>query len=373
MRPTSSRTRILFLIDFAVSTGGAERFAVGLASHLPRDRFEAWMCATRSTEPVAARTLADAGVRQLTLGRTAKWDVHRLARLARVLRAHRFDILHTHKFGSNLWGTLIGSACRLPVIVAHEHSWAYEGNPPRAWIDGNVIGRLATRFVAVSRADAVRMVSYEGVDPAKVVVIPNGYIPSPHVTDTDVRAELGLAAGDLLIAIAAVLRPEKRIDLLLEAHARLRGALPNAHLVIAGGGECRADLERRARELGLEAAVHFLGARTDVDSVLRAADVGVLSSDREGSPLLMFECMANVTPLVATAVGGIPDVVEHDRTGVLVPRRDPVALADALIGLLADPARRTAMAAAAHERLGSYTIDAITDRFADLYDTLVPR
>lgn len=370
MRPSRARTRILFMIDYASSTGGAERFAVGLATHLPQDRFEPWVCATRSSDLVASRTLADAGVRHVTLGRRAKWDVHRLGGLVHVLRSQRFDILHTHKFGSNLWGTAIGSVCRIPAIVAHEHSWSYEGNAPRAWLDGNVIGRLATRFVAVSTADGERMVSREGVRPEKVVVIANGYIPSPATSDTDLRTELALDDDVLLIGIAAALRPEKRVDLLLEALARVRSELSQAHLVIAGDGDCRPSLERHARDLGLGEAVHFLGARSDVDSVLRAADVGALSSDREGSPLLVFECMANDTPLVATSVGGVPDVIEHERTGLLVPRRDPAALARGLISLLADPARRAAMAAAGRDVLRLYTIDAVAARFASLYDSL---
>ncbi|MGH2876936.1 MAG: glycosyltransferase [Solirubrobacteraceae bacterium] len=371
MHRSGPRTRVLYLIDFAVGTGGAERFAVGLATHLPQDRYEPWVCSTRGSDTIATKALADAGVRHVTLGRRAKWDVHRLGRLAGILRSQRFDILHTHKFGSNLWGSLIGSACRIPVIVAHEHSWSYEGNAPRAWVDGRVIGRLATRIAAVSQADRDRMVKREGIRADKIVVIGNGYVPSPHSSDGDIRAELVLDRDAPMIAIAAVLRPEKRIDLLLEAFSQVRSQVPDAQLVIAGDGECRPALERQANDLGLLRAVHFLGARSDVDSVLRTADVCALSSDREGSPLLVFECMANRTPIVATAVGGVPDVIEDGRTGILVPRRDPDAMARGLIALLTDPGRRAAIAAAAHEALPGYTIDAVAGRFAALYDTLV--
>jgi glycosyltransferase involved in cell wall biosynthesis len=359
------------MIDFAATTGGAERFAVGLAAHLPPSRFETWVCATRSSDPLAARMLDDAGVRHLTLGRTAKWDVHRLGGVAAVLRRHRFDVLHTHKFGSNLWGAVIGTACRVPVIVAHEHSWSYEGNPSRAWLDGQVIGRAATRFIAVSSADGRRMVSREGVDPAKVLVIPTAYIPSPASAGTDLRTELGLDDSVPLIAIAAVLRPEKRLDLLLEAHARVTASLPGARLAIAGDGPCRTGLERRAGELGIGDSVHFLGRRADVDGVLGAADVAALSSDREGLPLLVFECMANGLPIVATAVGGIPDVVQDGQTGILVPRRDPEALAGGLLELLGNPVRRQAMATQARAALHGYTIEAVAGRFGALYESLV--
>jgi glycosyltransferase involved in cell wall biosynthesis len=364
------RTRVLFLIDYASSTGGAERFAVALATHLPQARFEPWLCATRAWDEVSARALAEGGVRSVVLGRSARWDVHRLARLPLLLRRERFDVLHAHKFGSNLWGTAIGTACRVPAIVAHEHSWSYEGEPMRVWLDRNVISRFADRFVAVSSADGRRMVEVEKIDPRKVVVIPNGYIPSPVTSDTDLRAELGLDADAAVIGIAAMLRPEKRIDLLLHAFVEVRAAVPAAHLVIAGDGECRPDLEAQARELGVLEAVHFLGARSDVDTVLRAADVSALSSDREGSPLLVFECMANDAPLVATTVGGIPDVVQNTVTGLLVPRRDPAAMARGLIELLTHPERRAAMAAAARRALQGYTIDAVAARFASLYDSL---
>lgn len=359
------------MIDYAVSTGGAERFAVGLATHLPQDRFEPWVCATRSSDQGATEALADAGVRHLTLGRVAKWDVHRFGRLIRLVRSQDFHILHSHMFGSNLWGSTIGSACGIPVIIAQEHSWSFEGNPLRAWVDGHVIGRLANRFVAVSQADAERMVTREGVAAEKVVVIPNGYIPSPTASETDVRAELGLGRDVPVIAIAAVLRPEKRLDLLLEALVQVRRAVPAVRLLIAGDGPCRGALEQQARRLGLDDCVRFLGHRSDVDSVLRAADAGALPSDREGSPLLMFECMANDTPLVATAVGGVPDVIENGRTGVLVPRRDPDALAHALIGILTDPERARALAAAARDRLDRFTIEATAAHFAELYDALL--
>lgn len=366
------RLRILFLIDHCVSTGGAERFAVALATHLPQDRFEPWMCATRISDEAATRALAAAGVRHLTLGRRARWDVHRLRGVVGLMRAQRFDIVHSHMFGSNVWGALLGTACRIPAIVAHEHGWSFESRP-RAWIDAHVIGRLASRFVAVSRADGDRMVSVEGIRPEKVVVIPNAYIPSAAGSTTDIRAELGLGPETPVIGVAAILRPEKRLDLLLQAHAGVLAALPQAQLVIAGHGPCRDALVQQARSLGIDGSVRFLGSRGDVDGILRGADVAALSSDREGSPLLMFECMANGTPLVATAVGGIPEVIEHERTGILVPRRDPQALTAALVRLLTDPPLRAEIAEAARRRLPAFSIESTVARFVELYESLVPR
>jgi hypothetical protein len=171
------RLRVLSLIGFLSDHGGAERFALALATHLPRDRFEPWMCFARGAEPGTLKALRDAHVPYLGLGRRAKLDVHRFGGLARLLRSQRFDVLHAHMFGSNLWGTLVGRACGVPVVIAHEHTWSYTGNPIRAWLDGRVIGPLATRFIAVSEADAERMVSYERVPADKVLVMPTAYIP----------------------------------------------------------------------------------------------------------------------------------------------------------------------------------------------------
>jgi glycosyltransferase involved in cell wall biosynthesis len=365
------RLRVLTLLDAATGVGGAERFAIGLASHLPRDRFEPWICSTRRIDAPTAGALDELGIPHFNLGRKAKWDVHRIGGLARLLRRERFDILHAHKFGSNLWGTLIGRVCHVPIVVAHEHTWSYESDPLRAWLDGRVIGRLATRFIAVSTADRERMVELEHVPREKIVVIPaNVYIPSLGSGNGDLRSELGLAPGTPIVAVAAVLRPQKALSVLLEAHALLLRRAPTAHLVIAGGGPCKHELEQLAAELSLDDRLHFLGRRDDVDSILRAADVGALSSDFEGTPLFVTECMASNTPLVATAVGGVPDLIEHGRTGLLVPPRDPIALADGLARLLADPAERERLASEAARRLSEFTIDAITARVCELYDEL---
>lgn len=365
------RLRVLFLIDQLVDHGGAERFALGLATHLPQDRFEMWMCSTRKAEPSTLEALRVAGVEHVNLGRRNKHDLYRFGPLISLLRRQRFDVLHAHMFGSNLCGSLIGRACRVPVIVAHEQTWSYEGEPLRRWLDGHVIGRLATRFVAVSTLDAERMVSIEHVPPEKVVMIPNAYVPRKGSPDTDVRSELGIDTETPLLAVISVLRPQKALTVLLDAYAKVLEAVPDTRLVIAGEGECRGELEQHADKLGVADGVSFLGRRNDVDAILRAADLAVMSSDYEGTPLVAYECIANRTPLVATRVGGLPDIIDDGRTGRLVPPRDPIALAGAIVELLKDPARRDQIADAAAEKLHSLTIDAAAHRFATLYETLV--
>ncbi|HWE32971.1 MAG TPA: glycosyltransferase [Solirubrobacteraceae bacterium] len=364
------RLRVLYLLDRLVTTGGAERFAFALATHLPRDRFELWVCYTRVADEEPLQVLRSAGIPAIGLGRRAKWDVHRFGGLLRLLREQHFDLLHTHKFGSNVWGTLLGRIARVPSVIAHEHTWSYQGAPLRVFLDGQVVGRLADRFIAVSPADAERMVQVEHVPANKVMVIPTAYIPRAKRPATDVRRELGLPPEAPVIVTASLLRPQKATEVLLAAHAEVLRQIPDAQLVIAGDGPQREFLEDRARALELDGHVHFLGLRDDVDAIIASADVGALSSDYEGMPLFLLECMANRTPLVATAVGGIPSVIEDGTSGVLVPPRDPSALAAGLCEVLVDPERRRRIADAALERVAPFRIEAVTEQFVDLYQQL---
>jgi glycosyltransferase involved in cell wall biosynthesis len=365
------RLRVLSVLDSPTDQGGAERFALGLASHLPRDRFEPWVCSTRFATPEALETLADAGVTHISLRRTGKLDVHRLGGLAMLMKMGRFDVVHAHMFGSNVWGTVLGKLAGVPVIIAHEHNWSYSGELMRRIIDRHVIARYATRFVAVSESNRTRMIELEGIRAEKVLVLPTAYIPHRETDPTDIRAELGLSPDAQIIGVAAALRVEKALEVLISAMPQLVARFPDAHLVIAGDGPQREMLEDRAASTGTAAHVHFLGERRDVTAILRNVDVGALSSDWEGMPLFVLECMATETPVVATDVGGLPEMISHDHTGLLVPPRNPAALADAIGALLADPERARRLAAAAAGRMQDFTIDAVSQRFAALYEQLV--
>jgi glycosyltransferase involved in cell wall biosynthesis len=371
MTGSPRRLRVLAVLDSPTDQGGAERFALGLVSRLPRDRFEPWVCSTRFATAEASEELADAGVTHISLRRRGKLDMHRLSGLAMLLKRGRFDVVHAHMFGSNVWGTVLGRLSGVPVVIAHEHNWSYTGELVRRTIDRHVIARYANCYVAVSESNRRRMIELEGIPAEKVLVLPTAYIPHRVSEPTDIRTELGLPADTRLIGVAATLRTEKALEVMISSHAEVVARFPNAHLVIAGDGPRREPLERQVRLRGLGANVHFLGARRDVTSILQTVDIGALSSDWEGMPLFVLECMATGTPVVATNVGGLPEVVIQDRTGLLVPPRDPGALASAICDLLADPERARRLAAAAAERMDEFTIDTVTARFAELYEQLL--
>jgi glycosyltransferase involved in cell wall biosynthesis len=366
-----SRTKVLMMVD-TLYAGGAERFMVGLATHLPKDRYDVTVCATRSHEGPLTSEVVDAGLRYVTLGRSGRYDVAPFGRLVSLLREERFDVLHAHKFGSNLWATIFGRLTRTPVVVAHEQTWSYEGNPVRKLLDGWVIGRFSDAHVAVSTRDRERMIELEHVPAAKTRFIPNAYIPSAgEAPDGDLRAELGIGPDVPVVGTLAVLRPQKAIDVLIDAFAIVAERIPEAQLVIGGYGPMLEAWQAHASERGLNGRVHWLGMRSDQQVVISGFDVATMSSDFEGTPLFAFECLAAGAPMVATDVGGLRDIYDDDSSGLLVPPRDPGAMADAIESLLRDDERRRAMSAAARERLADFTIERAVERVEALYDELL--
>jgi glycosyltransferase involved in cell wall biosynthesis len=367
----SSPTKVLMLVD-SLYAGGAERFLVGLATNLPRDRYEVTVCATRRHAGPLADELVAAGIRYETLGRSGRFDVLPFRRLAQLLREERYDILHAHKFGSNLWGSVFGRLTRTPVVVAHEQTWSYEGQPLRRFLDGWVIGRLADAMVAVSTRDQERMTAVEGVPAAKTRYIPNAFMPPVGDAPTgDLRVELGIDPDVPVAGLLAVHRPQKALDVLIDAYAIVAERLPEARFVIGGYGPMTEQWQEHARARGLDGRLHWIGMRSDGPVVLAGLDVATMSSDFEGTPLFAFECMAARTPVVATDVGGFRDIFESGVSAMLVPPRDPAALAEALEPLLRSPERRAAVAEAAHARLEDFTMERAVERVSGLYEELL--
>ena len=314
---STRRLRVLVLVDGLGLTGGGERLARNLAVQLDPERFERALCVTRWSNEVAAEPgareaidgLRDAGIELLGLPRSSGFDLAAWRPLVRRLRAGQIDVLHAHKIGSNIWGAIWSIVARPPVFIAHEHTWSFEGNPARKLLDRELIARRADAFVCVSEEDRRRMIEIERIDPGKVIHLPNGIPALPEPQGPGIREELSIPADAPVIGAVSVLRDQKAVDVLLRASAEVRERIPDIQVVIAGDGPLRAELERLRAELGLEATVHFLGSRSDVPELLAAFDVAALSSDYEGSPLVVMEYMAAGLPIVATGVGGVPDLI----------------------------------------------------------------
>jgi len=365
------KLRVVTLVDRPTVTGGAERLAVQVATRLDPSRFESTLCASRRTdEPLLEAELAAAGVDVLALERGSKLDLRAWGPLVRRLR-DGVDVVHAHMFGSNVWGTVLGRLTHVPVVVAHEHTWSFQGQPVRRFLDRELVGRFADAFVAVAAEDRRKMIEVEGIDADKIRLVPNG-IPDPAAGDgAAVRRELGIEPDAPVIGIVCELRAQKALEVLFEAAVRVRAEFPALKVLVAGDGPVREHVEAERRRLGLEETVLLLGIRRDVPDLLDAIDVAVLSSDYEGSPLSIMEYMAAGKPIVSTRVGGIPELVEDGREALLVDARDPEAFAAAVTRILRDPAEAKRLGDAARERQRrELSLDAMVRRIEGLYEEL---
>jgi glycosyltransferase involved in cell wall biosynthesis len=284
-----------------------------------------------------------------TLGRAISPldDVRALASLIAIVRSFKPDIVHTHLAKAGALGRVaarLGGA-RFVVHTYHGSIFrGYFGQRESAVYLGieRALARITTRIVAITssqKADLARL----GIAPArKIVEIPLGLdldqfreLPSRE----DAIAALGLPPDGRYVTIVARLVPIKDVPTFVRALARAAEVLPDVRGLVVGDGPERRAVERVAADLGLGEKCRFLGWRADLPNVYAASDVVALSSLNEGSPVSVIEAMAAARAVVATAVGGVPDVVRDD-TGLLVGSGDPRALADAIVSLLADPERR---------------------------------
>ncbi len=373
-------TRVAFLLDAIPVSGGAERLVFQTLLAIDRARVECTLIITRWDQEVAAsgpgahilQELETAGVRVIGIRRTSRLSPRTWWAIVRTLRTHRIEVIHSHMFGSNLHAVVTGRIAGVPVI-AHEHGLRSSLSVKRRLADRHLIGRLATVVLCVSEADRNRLVRTEGLPEGKVRFIPLG-IPaqgSPPIAPADARRELGLDAAGIVVVATAMLRPEKRLDLLLAAVASLGSATADVALVIVGDGAERGALEAQAARLSLGRRVRFLGKRTDVARVLAAADIGVLCSDREGTPLAVLEYMQAGLAIVATAVGGIPAAVRHEQEGLLVPPGSAEAVAQGITRLCDDAQLRRSLGEAARERCRrKFDIGHFADTLEGLYRSI---
>ena len=370
------RVRVLTLSrDVGAWFGGAERLALEFVRRLDPERFKRYLCISHARPPeVYAENERDlgeleaSGVHVLRLERRSLSSNISWTRLYELLIHESIDVLHAHMPRASVPGTLLGRLARVPVIISQEHGWAFEGKPVRQFLDRNVVARGSDVLLAVSEWDQRRMIEVERIPANRIRVLPNGIARAPE-KGSDVRGELGARPGMRLIGAVGRLYPEKGYDELIRAIALLKQDAPLPfRCVILGHGPEEHSLSALIDELDLEREVQLVGYRADIPDVIRALDVAVLSSRNEGSPLAVMEYMAGAAPIVATAVGGVPELIEDGVHGLLVPPRDPGALAAALRRLLDDQTLALRLGSAARERqLANYDLDVVVRRLESMY------
>jgi len=353
------------------TVGGLERVVQALAMGLHRRRHQVAVAAvvnqcTRSVPFI--EPLVEAGVRVEALDLPGRAYVAERRAIRRLCEDFRPDVLHTHGYRPDVLHAGLARALRLPIVTTMHGSSRMGGlSRVHEWLQR----LLLWRFDAVVSVSKPLLGSLEAWVPrGRLHLIPNAGTADPPTLDrTAARRALGLPDDGPCVAWVGRLIAAKGPDVFLEAVARLQ--IPGLRAVIVGDGRERAALEARSRTLGLQDRVRFLGHRLDVARSFRAFDVFALTSRTEGTPLVLFEAMGAGVPIVATAVGGVPDVLsEHD--ALLVPIEDPDRMAQAVATCLTDHGAAQWRARRARERLHrEFGTDPWLDRHEALYRRLV--
>jgi glycosyltransferase involved in cell wall biosynthesis len=350
---------VLLLTSFDV--GGTERQMVELAKRLDPARFKPYLACFHKRGRLLDEVPDRIPVRAFPVkGFANPAAVGQLVAFATWCRSVGANIVHTCDLYANIFGLPGATLAGVSVRIANRRE-ILTGDKTRAQLTGQRLAYRAAHVVVANSSAACDQLALEGVDRGKLRVIANGldagrFVPAPP------------RPAIRRLAMVANLRAEKGHDTLLAAVPRILARHPGASVTLVGDGPRREALETLARALGVSAAVHFLGECRDVAPVLAGHDLFVLPSRSEAFPNALIEAMATALPVVATSVGGIPEVVRSGENGLLVPPDDAPALADAIVALMDDPARAAALGRAARADVERhYTIDRMVEQFEQLY------
>lgn len=312
------------------------------------------------------------GVRFAVLRQKFAFDPMVIGDAYRLARANGIQILESHGYKSHVVCLALKKLLGIPWI-AYEHGWTSENLKVGLYnlLDRKIV-RFADRIVPVS-LDLGAKLGLGKRDQQKLVCIPNAVTPPPRPgAECGFRERLGVRKGDFLVGVVGRLSPEKGHRQFIEAFKIVSSAHGNVKAVFVGDGQEREAIVEAIRQHGLEGSIILAGYQEEVSPYYRACDVIVLPSLREGMPMAALEAMSFAKPVVATNVGGIPEVVLDGQTGLLVEPANPSALAGAISGLLKDPARMKKLGCAGQKRAeAEFGPQTRTSRIMELYGGLV--
>ena len=351
----------------SLSPGGTERLVIEICKRLS-DRVDSMVCCLDRRGEWAAE-LEGAGIPVVALGREPGFQPALGMRIARLIKEHHIDVVHCHHYSPYVYGLMAAMIANVELVFT-EHGRLSDGEPSRKRrLVNPLFSLLPGRVCSVSGDLKQHMVS-EGFPTRRVQVVYNGIEPGHRPTSVErgaAREMLGVPQDAFVIGTVGRLDAVKNLRLFLDAHRLLKQRHPSALAIIVGDGPERAALESAAAELGVTSSVGFAGYRQDVRALMPAFDVYVNCSTYEGVSLTILEAMAAALPGVATPVGGNPEVVIDQETGLL-PAARAQSIADALYALANDPRRRSRMGDAGRWRvIRHFSIARMVDDYATAY------
>lgn len=378
---TAKKLKVIQVIA-RLNVGGPAIHTVLLAQRLDPERFETKL--VTGLEGPAEGSMRDWAVSQGVtpvvipeLGREIQplADQKVLLKLFRLFRREKPDVVHTHTAKAGFVGRLAARLAGVPVVVHTFHGHVFHGyfspRKTRLFIGiEQVMARLSDRIITISPLQRQEIIQFGIASPEKIVIIPLGF-DLEEFFECDrlrgrLRRELGLGEEVKLVGIVARLTGIKNHQLFLEAAAQVRRRDPGVHFVVVGDGELRLELEQQAAGLGLAGAAHFIGWRADLPAVYADLDLVALTSHNEGTPTTLIEAQASARPVVATAVGGVADIVGDGRTGYLVPPGNAALFAETVLQALQDKTGTMGQAGREAMRAG-FTTQRLIDDMEKLY------
>ncbi len=357
-RPVGNSRPVLWVSDklgYGDTLHGGGRYYLTVVPALRASAVEIIPAVLRSTNGLASQFTSQGIV--LRQFRRGQWDPRTLWSLIRCIRQEGVGVLHLHGYGASTFGRLAGWLTRTPVIV-HQHDLSARA-PWYGRLLDRLLSPLTTRVIAVSEPVKRFCVTERALPAERITVLPNGIPPLDPPTSHEMerwRAELDLSPQAKLVGSVTRFYPIKGVRYLIEAMPKVRQAVPEAYFVLWGDGPDREALEVLARKLGVADRIRFAGYQPDASRRLALVDCAVLSSLSEGFPFVLLEAMALGRPVVATRVGGIPEIVGEDEA-LLVEPANADALADAVVRVLREPTLAARLAQAAMQASRRYTMD----------------
>jgi glycosyltransferase involved in cell wall biosynthesis len=370
--PDHSPTRIAFCIT-DLDAGGAERALVQIVTRLDRARFEPFVFCI-SGEGELARPLREAGIAVVCLGAKKRNGLSVVWRLSRLLAKLRPTILQTFLFHANIAGRLAGKAARVPLIVSGIRVAEKRGSL-RLWVD-RATDRMVSRHLCVSQDVAAFSAARGGLPIRKIQVIPNGVDASVFADAQPADlGQFGIPPGSRTVLFVGRLDPQKGPFVLMAAARELLPRHGDLQVLLVGDGPLGENLRKWIAKENFSDRIHLTGRRSDVPSLMRAAEIFVLPSLWEGLPNVVLEAMAAGIPVVASRVEGISDLVSDDQTGLVVPPNSAPDLVEAINRLLADPQHASQMGHRAQqivrkEFAWGTVVESYSAFYADLLDEM---
>jgi len=370
MQNDSQKLKIVHLVT-SLEVGGAQHNMLLGLPNLDPSRYKHILISIMDRMQMKQQ-FQQAGIEVHTLGLRRKTDITSAWRLRSLLKSIRPDILHTYLIHGNVLGRIVGRLVGVPTIIGSELTIGQAGR----------IGRLVTKLtnpltdaVEVNSETGGKAVASDlGVPESKIeVVLPGLDLDAFGSTDqrSQTRNEIGVEDCEHLVLYVGRLRTVKGVEYGIRAFAKALEQYPNMKLALAGEGDQQTELESLSTKLGIENNVKFLGARTDLPIVLSACDSVIMPSLAEGFPRVAIEAMASSKPVIATRVGGTPEAIIHNLSGILVPSKNVEAMANAIVNVANNPELASKLGSTARVRTEQhYSASNYLTRLDDMYTRL---